>query len=454
MTGRVADRRPPVGQFLQEHPEFTFDIEEYLLATQCVGGLEKRHADFQRSMQGEAEHWPARRLIVDAVQQGACEWVAAYQSYRDAPDITNWPFTDKSAVRAAPEDFVSVDLPRSSLFLKTTTGSSGAPIPIWHSAECYFDGLMLAIPKIAWFLGARDAGARSMFCISLSDDRAKQEFITADPTGRSGVSVRMIVDEKRLETYDRALIAITDLSPACISSKPCILESLAVRAETVPGILGNGPSFIISSGAKLEAGLRARLESAFGCQAVEAYGMTELGVIAYPCSRGSLHIDGSLMFLEIVDTAGNVLPEGQQGEIVVSSLSNRAMPLLRYRTGDLGALDLSKCGCGSPAPRLTQLSGRIIRCLRLPSGRLFAPTYFNDLFVRFDWLAEFQITQTSRDAIEVLLQPRPGAEGAAGDLNREVEAYVRNSLPEPLTICAKTAYFGKDSKFQRFRSCL
>src|ERR1700686_195211 len=112
MAGRVANRRQSVGQFLQAHPEFTFDIEEYLLATQCVGGLERRYADFQRSMEGEmegeAEHWPARRLIEDAVQQGACDWVAAYQSYRDTPNIATWPFTDKSAVRATPEDFVSV----------------------------------------------------------------------------------------------------------------------------------------------------------------------------------------------------------------------------------------------------------------------------------------------------------------------------------------------------------
>jgi phenylacetate-CoA ligase len=454
MAGTVLDRRQPVGQFLRAHTEFTFDIEEYLLSTQCVDGLEKRFADFKRSMEGEAEHWPARRLIEDAVQQGACDWVAAYQSYRNTSNIATWPFTDKSAVRAAPEDFVSVDLPRSALFRKTTTGSSGSPLPIWHSAEFYFDGLLLAIPKIAWFLGARDAGTRSIFCISLSDDRMKQEFITADPTGRNGLGVRMVVDERRLETYDRALASIAELTPACISSKPSVLESLAARADTFPGSLPSGTSFIISSGAKLGVGLRARLERAFNCPAVEAYGMTEFGVIAYPCSRDSLHIDTSSMFLEIVDADGKVLQEGQQGEIVVSSLSNRAMPLLRYRTGDLGALELTKCCCGSSAPCLTQLSGRIIRCLRLPSGRLFAPTFFNDLFVRFGWLAEFQISQISRDAIEILLEIRPGTNGSAGDLSREVEAYVRNSLPEPLAVCVKTAYFRKDAKFQRFRSCL
>jgi phenylacetate-CoA ligase len=454
MPSPATVERLSIGAFLASHPGFTFDLEEYLLSTQYVSELEERYAAFTSAMRGDGSDWPARHLIVDGVRRGACDWVWAYQSFKEKGDIASWPFTSKSDLREAPEAYLATDLPRQHLFWKTTHGSSGAPIPIWHTAPFYFDGLLLSLQRIASFWGAEQATSRPVFCLAISDDRAKREFVTADPLGRVGLYARIVVDERRVATYDRALDLLDELCPACVSSKPSILEGLAERAIVSSRATRAPLGLMVSGGAKLERDLQERLDGVFDGSAVESYGMTEFGVVAYPCRRRSLHIDVSSTFVEIVDEDGNVLPEGQPGEIVISSLSNRAMPLLRYRTGDRGAIDSSPCPCGSRAPRLTQLSGRIIRCLQLPSGRLFSPTYFNDTFELFPELVEFQITQTSRDCVEILLEPRADAGVAVDELSERVRAHALHGFGEALTVRVGITRFRKDDKFQRFRSSL
>jgi phenylacetate-CoA ligase len=382
---------------------------------------------------------------------GASEWVPAYAAY-GAPGarLANWPLIDKSRVRLEPLDFLAADKAKHLLFLKKTTGSSGAPLPIWHSAGFYFDGLHLALIKAATFLRATRAFKRPIFCISVSDDRAKREFVTKDPLDIAGLSVRLVVDERRPASYQRVLDLIAELQPACISSKPSILESLSLKATNRIPV---APDFVISSGARLESEVKAAIGRQFRTLVTEAYGLTEFGVVAFPCRAGALHVDGSTAFVEVVGQELRRLRPGALGEVVISSVANQAMPLLRYRTADAGALGRG-CACGSPAPTLTKLQGRIIKCFRLPSGSLFAPTYFNDLFARFPDLEEFQITQKDARRYELSVQRRPHSSESTRVFVAKVRAYVAASIPERPVVRAKERSFKTDSKFERFRTDL
>ena len=94
---------------------------------------------------------------------------------------------------------------------------------------------------------------------------------------------------------------------------------------------------------------------AFGCRAHRHWGMVETGLGgAVECSRGSgPHLREADLLVEIADPdTGRPLPEGDWGEITVTTLRNRAMPLVRYRTGDLGRILPGTCACGSPLRRL------------------------------------------------------------------------------------------------------
>src|SRR5207253_1522693 len=100
---------------------------------------------------------------------------------------------------------------------------------------------------------------------------------------------------------------------------------------------------------------------------VEAYGLTELGLVASECARGGgLHLDGDVI-AEVVDEDGEPVPDGHIGHLVLTSLRNDPLPLIRYRTGDLAALDRSRCGCGRATPRLVEIAGRAMLNFQLPS---------------------------------------------------------------------------------------
>ena len=111
-------------------------------------------------------------------------------------------------------------------------------------------------------------------------------------------------------------------------------------------------------------GLRAQIESALpGLRAVNFYGLSEMcgpGVAA-ECieARDGLHVHEDHFIVEVVDPdSGAVLGEGEEGELVFTTLAKEAMPFLRYRTADIGSLTLEPCRCGRTTARIRGLRGR------------------------------------------------------------------------------------------------
>jgi len=134
---------------------------------------------------------------------------------------------------------------------------------------------------------------------------------------------------------------------------------------------------------------------------------------------------------------------------VLSSVANRAMPLLRYRTGDLATLETAPCRCGARGPRLAALSGRKVRCFRF-GELLFSPTHLNDLFHRFP-LREFQVTQLDGMRVAVLIEPASGGADEAA-LVAAVGDHVARAISAPVSVAVSIATFRRDGKFERYRT--
>jgi phenylacetate-coenzyme A ligase PaaK-like adenylate-forming protein len=156
---------------------------------------------------------------------------------------------------------------------------------------------------------------------------------------------------------------------SCVVGLPQHLLALAEEIE--PGYL---QSMLLCSDYAAPA-LRRRIEAACGCTTFLHYGTTESGLggaVARPEHQGC-HIRESELLMEIVDPAtGKVLPDGETGEVVITTLGREAMPLLRYRSGDMAGLERSVCPCGGVTARLVDIRGRYSGCA-LPGGsRLFS----------------------------------------------------------------------------------
>ncbi len=109
--------------------------------------------------------------------------------------------------------------------------------------------------------------------------------------------------------------------------------------------------------------MRAQLEALWGCVAVDFYGLSEMigPGVATECAeaRDGLHVNEDHFLPEIVDPrTGASLPDGQEGELVLTTLTREALPMIRYRTGDVTRLDPSPCRCGRTTVRMARIKGR------------------------------------------------------------------------------------------------
>jgi phenylacetate-CoA ligase len=211
-----------------------------------------------------------------------------------------------------------------------------------------------------------------------------------------------------------------------IFGSPHYVLDLRDRLRATGGILR--PRLIVTTGDRLVPGARDSISSFFAAPVMDDYGMNEFEEIATQCPRGSYHIECERLFVEIIDADSNVVPEGTVGEIVVTNLINKAMPLIRYRTGDIGSLASDPCPCGRPHKCLTVVDGRATGYISLPEG---GKAEANPL----SWIAEtlpverFQAVQYTPTEISFLVMPMPSwTEGDALDLKSRAEALLEGQI--------------------------
>jgi phenylacetate-CoA ligase len=132
---------------------------------------------------------------------------------------------------------------------------------------------------------------------------------------------------------------------------------------------------------------RAAIESAFSCTVFNQYGSREVPNIGLQCAHGRFHVFSDLVKLESIPVDG-------EPRLLVTSLSNRIMPMIRYELGDLGRLQDGQCSCGSPFPLLALDVCRKNDLIVTPAGRNLYPAYFVRLLDGHDGIEQFQFEQT------------------------------------------------------------
>ncbi|MDL2317235.1 hypothetical protein LJC59_09250, partial [Desulfovibrio sp. OttesenSCG-928-A18] len=172
------------------------------------------------------------------------------------------------------------------------------------------------------------------------------------------------VDPPAEERFMQRLCAIR---PSCLVGIPGQVLRLSrhARAAALRGSLGS----VLLSGDAVTASLRNGIARALACPVFVHYGLTETGLGgAVECSfLAGCHMREADLLFEILDARGRPVAPGQFGELVISTLTRQAMPLLRYRTGDAGRVPAGDCPCGSILGRL-EVQGRMSECLPLPGG--------------------------------------------------------------------------------------
>jgi phenylacetate-CoA ligase len=174
---------------------------------------------------------------------------------------------------------------------------------------------------------------------------------------------------------------------------------------------------------------RTRIQQCYGTEAFDQYGFTELfgPGVGVECSRHEgLHIFTDHFVVEVVDpSSGEPLEAGQVGELVFTSLTREAVPLIRYRTRDLSRLITEPCACGSPFPRIARVLGRSDHVVFYRAVKIF-PIQIEEAILKIPELkGNYQVMLTredSRDVMTVKVESADTSEVMRGRVQEEIRA--------------------------------
>ncbi len=261
-----------------------------------------------------------------------------------SPDrlLDGWPVLEKADLLNHFDDLLAETRPARIETLKSS-GTTGMPAAVASDYLATTFAWAHRYRALQWH--GIPVGARSL---RLTHDRRPfRDFVL-------GQRCVWPVDSRR--AIDDALAYARGARPMLVAGTPSALFYLARRMRE-HGITEPLAPFARVGGEQLFPFQRKHIESYLGARAIDSYGATETGALAGECPAGSMHVHGGLVHLEVFNGDTPAEP-GELGDIVVTTLRNRAMPLIRYRVGDRGRLSLERCVCGLPQPVLLDLQAR------------------------------------------------------------------------------------------------
>jgi phenylacetate-CoA ligase len=227
-----------------------------------------------------------------------------------------------------------------------------------------------------------------------------------------------------LQSPGAMVCALTSFSPDVLYGLPSALLESARMLQLMGERLRLRAIF--TSGELFHAGVREALVNAYDAPVYHVYGGAETKEIAWECSDGGLHLNSDVVRLEALDYDGTPLPAGVEGELVATVLVNRALPLLRYRTGDRGWLRDQPCTCGRAAPLVGVVTGREAEVLVLRGGQRVSPYALTCALEQVSGVLRYQIIQLSPAKVRVraMVDLSQDRERVAGEIRAALQRGV------------------------------
>lgn len=333
-------------------------------------------------------------------------------------DIQKIPLITKEEIRTVfPQGIVTPRFRQGNCTVKTTSGTSGSVFTVLYDreAEAHFRAISY-----------RDHLAQGLRpwhkFFFLHHDPAQLKRPSRNPFQRvRGVSG--VLPEEELVEQARWF------QPDFMGGHPSTYVAMA-RVVKNNEINDLNPQTVLLGGEVAYPSYRTYIEKIFKCRTLNRYGAYEAHSIAWECQNHSMHINADSVLVEFLKEGEPVAPK-ERGEIVITNLWNRAMPLIRYRMGDIGIPSEESCECGRGLPLMKDLEGRTDDFIVLPSGRAVPPTRLIPPFFLTPHVDQFKMIQETPSDIQIQVVPR-------GTLSEEEERallnQIRDVFQEPVNI--------------------
>jgi phenylacetate-CoA ligase len=330
---------------------------------------------------------------------------------RTPADLACLPPTTRADLRR-PERLLAEEFARCRLKTAMTLGSTGS------RTTSYFD-------RDAWLVGKHLLKLRARLACGMRPTDRVALFQEADPDRRPQ---RFAARARSFSIHVPPEHIVTDVA----AFAPDVLYGFPGHMLRL-GFAAGGrlrPRLVFTSGELLDTATRRRIEAAFACRVFDVYGSTETKEIAWECPAGAgYHLNADWLLVETEPSGDGYGPATSR--ILVTSLYNRAMPLIRYELGDTGELLDASCPCGRGLPLMRPTWGRSVDYFILADGVPITPYDLTCAIEHLPGMTRYQIVQRARDRVEVLVQPGPGFEpSTALAIQAALRPVLRGLSPE------------------------
>jgi phenylacetate-CoA ligase len=329
--------------------------------------------------------------------------------------LTGLPVMSKRDVQDRVEELRAERLPpgEKAVSWTSSSGTTGRPTRVLFSQHALLMFGLLVQRQLRW---ARIEPQWTQAVIRLARDLPRQ----ADGTTLADGAIRRapgwmylrkwfhtgpMIGFNRSNSVEEQIDMLRRERPEYLVTFPGTLETLVYACQGKPV---DSLRAFRSISATLTQGMRNRVESATGLHVYEAYGLNEIGIVAHRCEAGRYHVNAEHCLVEIVDAVGKPCNAGETGRILVTSLTNYAMPLVRYDSGDLAEAVEGPCSCGRTLPSIGRIVGRYRAMRHAPEGtsrrvNLIAETIDGLPLEVLAGLREYHLHQFKDDSFELRL---------------------------------------------------
>jgi len=338
------------------------------------------------------------------------------QDIHSLKDFQALPFLTKENVNNQMDQLVSENF-YGGLYPNQTGGSTGQPMRFFVEDSFWRWNVALENrgrswygvqegDKMAWLWGASQDMPDWNWSSRLKACMTRQRYLNA-----------FAMTETKMQTFSKMLVR---WQPVMIRAYASALSLFAqyLKEQRITDI---HPRLIETTAEKVTDAQRDLFETVFHCPVADCYSARELATIAYQCPVGAMHVCET-RYLEIV-ADGKVVPPGQLGEVVITSLHQFAMPLIRYKIGDMGIYEPNDCPCGRGLPTLREIVGRTHDYLVTSDGQFVHGEFFAYTFRVKPEVVRYQVHQTDRYHLDVKIVCRePVSDAWVDGVRAEIQA--------------------------------
>src|SRR4051812_26052990 len=351
----------------------------------------------------------------------------------DASELRDLPFTTKEDLREHyPLGLIAV--PRSELRrIHASSGSRGRPtvvaytqhdLDVWSEVMAYCMEMAGVRPGMV----VHNAYGYGLFTGGLGFHQGAERLgaltipVSGGVTARQALLLKDLQGQGLCSTPSYALHIAQALREARVGREELALEI---------GLFGAEP---------WTEAMRAELEAELGLVALNIYGLSEIvgpGVACECPAKDGLHVMENHFLVEVVDPeSGEPVPDGTDGELVFTTLTKEAMPLLRYRTGDIASLNRAPCACGRTFARMSAVRGRRDDMLIVRGVNLY-PSQFEEALLRVEGVApHYQLVLERPGALDEITVH---CEGDGDDLAERVQHAIRHAIGVSVRVQVRAA---------------